>query len=277
MAVTLYDSYDAEPEDVFEALPEGLYRQFYDLEMAETCEDARHWDRTLPSGNILELGCGSGRVTHGLVRPDRQLVAIDLSTSMLTQAQKLCRNIPPSQRPALLRMDMTAPAFAAASFHGIVIPWNTLNLLSGNAISHCLSSCRELLRKDGLLGLHLHIPGENFRAQTTHTFQFKIFDMEGGGCLIKETLRKFNPLEERIEIEERYRLRPMKKGKENRDFSTEYTICGWERTRWRELFAECGLQIREEKEEEGWLLLLGKDGKKETGEGRREKGKSKRR
>lgn len=88
-----------------------------------------------------------------------------------------------------------------------------------------------------------------------------MFDMENGGRLIKETLRKFNPLEERIEIEERYRLRPMKKGEENRDFSTEYTICGWEHTRWRELFAECGLQIREEKEEEGWVLLLGKDGK----------------
>lgn len=170
MAVTIYDSYDAEPEDVFEALPEGLYRQFYDLEMAETCEDARHWDRTLPSGNILELGCGSGRVTRSLVRPGRQLVAIDLSISMLTQAQLFFRNIPPRQRPALLRMDMTAPAFKPASFDGIVIPWNTLNLLPGNTISRCLSSCHELLRTDGLLGLHLHIPGGGFRARTSHTF-----------------------------------------------------------------------------------------------------------
>ena len=71
LGITLYDSYDAEPEDVFEALPERLYRQFYDLEMVQTCEDSRHWDRTLPSGNILELGCGSGRVTRSLARPDR--------------------------------------------------------------------------------------------------------------------------------------------------------------------------------------------------------------
>ncbi len=264
LGITIYDSYDAEPEDVFEALPEGLYRQFYDLEMAETCEDAHHWDRTLPSGNILELGCGSGRVTRSLVRPDRQLVAIDLSISMLKQAQNFCRNISPRQCPALLRMDMTVPAFKPASFDGIVIPWNTLNLLPGNSISHCLSSCLELLRTDGLLGLHLHIPGDDFRARTSRTFQFKMFDMENGGRLIKETLRKFNPLEDRIEIEERYRLRPMRKGEENRDFSTEYTICGWTRTQWRELFAECGLQIREEKEGEGWLLLLGKKGSRES-------------
>jgi SAM-dependent methyltransferase len=260
LGVTIYDSYDAEPEDVFEALPEGLYRQFYDLEMAETCEDAYHWDRTLPSGNILELGCGSGRVTRSLIRSNRQLVAIDLSTSMLTQAQNFFRDIPPRQRPALLRMDMTAPAFKPASFDGIVIPWNTLNLLPCDAIKHCLSSCHKLLRTDGLLGLHLHIPGDDFCARTSRTFQFKMFAMENGGRLIKETLRKFNPQEERIEIEERYRLRPMKKGEENRDFSTEYTICGWKRTRWRELFAECGLQVREEKEGEGWLLLLGKKG-----------------
>ena len=239
----IYDSYDQEPEDVFEPLPQSLYCQFYDIEMEDVYVDALFWEQHLPQkGRLLEMGCGSGRISKRLCSSGAklQLVGLDISLEMLNRLQKGA----PTALPVC--GDISFPPFAAQSFTTILIPYNTLNLLEPSIIEDCLTACHRLLLSGGVLALQLHIPSEEFKERATKTFQFKIFELQRGGRLIKETLRIFNTSDSTITVEERYRLRPMTKEAENRDYSITYSICGWNKEYWLELIDASGFDLKAE-------------------------------
>src|ERR1700687_1929650 len=67
------------------------YAPFYDWENAQTLgrRDVPFWRRVASSasGRVLELGCGTGRVSVPLVRAGVELVGIDRSAPMLSRAQ----------------------------------------------------------------------------------------------------------------------------------------------------------------------------------------------
>ncbi len=256
-----YAQHWKEPDEVFEPLSEALYSQFYEIETAAVTSDLDHWRPRLPGGRLLEMGCGNGRLTRRLGRSDREVVGIDLSRPMLLRAQQASRKLPKSLRPTLLQMDMAAPAFAAATFDAILIPWNTLNLLSESDIHRCVTACAELLRNRAILALQLHIPTPEFCAKTSRTFQFQIFPLkqtgDGNGRLIRETLRRFNPESGRIEMEERWRLRPMTTAADNRNWTISLSLCAWTEKQWRQLFTSCDFISREEEwRDDGWFVLL---------------------
>lgn len=238
--VTIYQDYDDEPEDVFLPLPDELYCELYDLEMAGYKEDILFFDKRLPAkGEFLELGCGPGRITSSLASSSRAIIGIDISLEMLYRAQARghlthCR---------YCCMDMMQMGFSNR-FDAILIPYNTLNLLDNEEqIRTCLRSCKGLLKNDGKLFLQLYIPDPDFTSRKERTFQFQIFDTPTGGRVIKETLKKFNETSERIEIEERYRVRPMRQDVPNKDWNHFFSIVGIASNRWKELFKACGFSI----------------------------------
>lgn len=240
VTITIYDDYDQEPDDVFEPLPEKLYCEFYDVEMGGYLEDAQFWASQLPMERVLEMGCGSGRLSRTLAGAGFEVIGIDRSSAMLDRARE--QSQPLSSPPVYLQMDMCHLAFSSQyRFDVLLIPYNTLNLLTiPGQLKACLSGCRSHLAFGGILAVQLHLFEQQFLNKKEKTFQFQLFDLPGGGRLIKESLKRYDSSLRLVEVEERYRLRPMQDNKENRDYSISYTLCAFTKEKIRSLFEENG-------------------------------------
>lgn len=237
---TFYQDYDDEPEDVFLPLPEQLACFFYALEMNDYTTDIDFYKTRLPQqGAILELGCGTGRITRRLAEsPGRMVVGIDISLPMLHLAKEASHSS--HGNPHYLCMDMSELAFAR-HFAAILIPYNTLNLLgTEDKILRCLTSCRNMLQPGGRLLVEFFVPNKSF-IQQQKTFQFQIFNRSGGGKVIKEIRKTYLPHSQSVQVEERYRVRPMQVGQANEDWHTIFTIAGFGADRWLALFRKAGL------------------------------------
>ncbi len=236
--VKIYRDYADEPADIFLPLPEELACDLYHLEMEGFQEDIAFYRKILPEcGRILEMGCGTGRVARRIAGKERQVTGIDISLPMLRQA---ARKQPANCR--FLCMDMTATGFRQ-SFDTILIPYNTLNLLAEEErILNCLDGCRTSLHSTGRLMLQIFVPPDDSLHHSQTTFQFQLFDRPGGGRIIKEILKKSRPGTRTMEIEERFRIRPMQKGLANEDYNSIYRIASFPMAHWLMLFAKAGFR-----------------------------------
>jgi len=121
-------------------------------------EDLPFWldlaDRT--GSPILELGCGTGRVSLPLVQSGHSVVGLDLDRAMLETLQQ---NTPPSlaDRVHLLQADLTDFHLAAA-FHLVLLPCNTYSTLIRDQRIAALACIREHLKKGGLFAVSLPNP-----------------------------------------------------------------------------------------------------------------------
>jgi ubiquinone/menaquinone biosynthesis C-methylase UbiE len=235
----IYPSYNDEPKDTFSPLPEELYCDLYEIEMERFSDDILFYKKILPErGNFLELGCGTGRITECLAQENRTVVGIDISLRMLQKA--VAKRISDC---SYINMDMRLPAFST-NFDAILIPYNTLNLLSGESdILSCLKHCRTLLNKNGKIYLQLFIPDKKLTSHRGRVFQFQMFDRPEGGKIIKEILRQYSADSRTILVEERYRIRPMKKEYANQNLNHFFTIAGYSYDEWVSLFKQAGLYI----------------------------------
>ena len=217
------------------------YTALYDLELGDFRDDLPFYRRHLPPRPcaILELGCGTGRVSRALAADGHRLTGIDLSFPMLAVAG-LGATAP---APHYACMDMTALAFRT-TFAAIIAPYNTLNLLtSPDSLRDCLTQVRHLLAEDGVLLLQLYIPDPALSALAgKKRFQFRIFDYPDGSKVIKEILKSMTPDSSLVEIIERYRLR-FRKEQPNEDWEYTYQILGYGFEQWREIFADQGFLL----------------------------------
>ncbi len=238
--VTIYQDYSDEPKDSFLPLPEELACQFYALEMDSFTADIEFFKSRLPrQGFLLEMGCGSGRIAASIAGEkgsNRLVIGIDISMPMLRLAAKRHGR---QRSPLYLCMDMVKPAFSVR-LDAILIAYNTLNLLgTEERILACLQGCKNALHPRGKVLVQLFIPTGDF-IQQQKTFQFQMLDRPGGGRIIKEILRQYEPQSQSIHVEERFRVRPMQKCSANEDWQTKYTIAGFSARRWLSLFRKAG-------------------------------------
>ncbi len=196
-----------EPEEIFLPLSSERYADFYGIEMDDFVQDIQFYkDHCSKDSSILELGCGTGRISRALASSDRSVVGLDLSFSMLKRAATSLKN-----SPFYVCMDMTKMAFRQ-KFDHIIIPYNSLNLLRDEtSIAKCLQRTYDLLKANGTLLLHLYIPDQQLlQLKGQRLFQFQMFSLGNNkGKLIKETLRSYHPEKKEILLEERYRVRPV--------------------------------------------------------------------
>ena len=112
------------------------YAPFYDWENAQTLgrRDVPFWRRVAANatGPVLELGCGTGRVSLPLARAGVNLIGIDRSEPMLERARRRIlkssrsRIRKPQQSLRLIRGDIRALPFDDDAFRMVLAPYGIL-------------------------------------------------------------------------------------------------------------------------------------------------------
>jgi SAM-dependent methyltransferase len=157
------------------------YAPFYDWENARTLgrRDVPFWKNLALSagGQVLELGCGTGRISIPLGRAGVPLLGIDRSEQMLVRARTRVRRNRLSDRVRLLRGDIRFLPFAAARavrstasasrrrsaaasgggpFAMVMAPYGILqSLLRERDLAATLAEVHRVLEPGGTFGLEL--------------------------------------------------------------------------------------------------------------------------
>jgi ubiquinone/menaquinone biosynthesis C-methylase UbiE len=143
------------------------YAPFYDWENAQTLgkRDVPFW-RRLALGSldqwpvrdrrVLELGCGTGRVTFPLAREGVPIVGIDRSAEMLQRAVARKRRLRKRQKIELVRADIRHLPFPEGGFPLVIAPYGILqSLLRERDLAATLEAVHGVLAPSGLFGLEL--------------------------------------------------------------------------------------------------------------------------
>ncbi|HUU34036.1 MAG TPA: class I SAM-dependent methyltransferase, partial [Vicinamibacterales bacterium] len=136
------------------------YAPFYDWENARTLgrRDVPFWLRMtgVVKGPVLELGCGTGRVTMPLAHEGVHVVGVDRSAEMLNRARRRVMRQRRGTRPDLVRADIRSLPFPTASFQLVMAPYGVLqSLLSERDLKATLAEVARVVEPDGIFGLEL--------------------------------------------------------------------------------------------------------------------------
>ena len=141
------------------------YAPFYDWENARTLgrKDVPFWRdvATNAKGRVLELGCGTGRISLPLARAGVSLVGVDRSAQMLARAARRVEALRRKRgrhrrRVRLIRADIRALPFRSALFSAVLAPYGILQSLVRDAdLTATLTSVARVLKPGGLFGLDL--------------------------------------------------------------------------------------------------------------------------
>jgi ubiquinone/menaquinone biosynthesis C-methylase UbiE len=139
------------------------YAPFYDWENARTLgrTDVPFW-RHLASGirgRVLELGCGTGRVSLPLAREGVRLVGVDRSAPMLDRARRRIarsRTTRVAKSLRLVRADIRALPFPSGEFEMVLAPYGIVqSLLADRDLTAMLGSVSRVLAPGGTFGIDL--------------------------------------------------------------------------------------------------------------------------
>ena len=234
--------YADEPRLIFSPLTEQDYCKFYNLEMSCYVDDLSFYTALLhDKDHVLELGCGTGRLTRHLAKSCEHITGIDRSGEMLKIADiKAPKNV------SYQLMDMLQLSFRSP-FDTIVIPYNTINLLGNRAkVEKCLKLCCRYLTPTGKLAFHAYHPSIAIKRtnESEKQFQFAIFDDQNGGRVVKETLKWFHKSSSTLNLEERYRVRPVSGCNEFRDLRHNLQLYTPDLSAWKLLLRKSGFSIK---------------------------------
>jgi SAM-dependent methyltransferase len=137
------------------------YSRFYDWENARTLgrRDVQFWRRLAAElgGPVLELGCGTGRVTGPVAATGVPVIGIDRSERMLAVARRRFLRRQPSKRPRLVRGDIRALPFSGSvAFPLVIAPYGILqSLITDDDLAATLQAVARVLGSGGTFVLDL--------------------------------------------------------------------------------------------------------------------------
>jgi SAM-dependent methyltransferase len=176
--------YDMEHETFHEDL--ALYRGF-----AERC-----------GGPLLELGCGTGRLSLLLAQAGLKVTGVDCSAAMLARACRKLAALPPSiaSRVTLVQADMQSVRIRE-QFRMVFIPLNTfVHLLTQQAQQRTLANVARHLSRDGRLIIDLANPALLLELRQPLVLRRRWEDEESGEVIIKFTSSHFDPASQLEEL-----------------------------------------------------------------------------
>lgn len=137
------------------------YAPFYDWENAQTVgrRDVAFWTRlaAVQQGAVLELGCGTGRITVPVAREGARIVGVDRSAEMLDRGRQRLRRARLTSVASLVRGDIRALPFRARpGFSLVMAPYGILQSLTREAdLRAALTSVHRVLKRGGTFGVDL--------------------------------------------------------------------------------------------------------------------------
>ena len=136
------------------------YAAFYDWENAQTVQrrDVAFWQRLAAAadGAVLELGCGTGRITVPVARSGIRVTGIDRSLPMLERASRKLRRAALTGQALLVRGDIRHLPFRRGRFPLVMAPYGILQSLTREAdLAATLSSVARVMPKGGRFGIDL--------------------------------------------------------------------------------------------------------------------------
>ena len=138
------------------------YAPFYDWENARTLgrRDLPFWRNVAlqVGGPVLELGCGTGRLSVPLGRAGVPLVGIDRSAPMLARARRRVSRAGLSARVQLIRGDIRHLPFShrRRPFAMVLAPYGMLqSLLRERDLAATLAAVHDVLERGGTFGIEL--------------------------------------------------------------------------------------------------------------------------
>jgi ubiquinone/menaquinone biosynthesis C-methylase UbiE len=174
------------------------YAPFYDWENARTLgrKDVPFWrDVALSTkGRVLELGCGTGRISVPLARAGVSLVGVDRSGHMLARAARRVRALGRQRggrgrRVRLIRADIRALPFTPGLFSTVLAPYGILqSLVRDSDLAATLDSVARVLKPGGLFGLDLVPDVPNWR-EYRDKVQMKGRTVGGAHLTLTESVR----------------------------------------------------------------------------------------
>ena len=111
-------------------------------------------------GPVLELGCGTGRVTVPIVEAGVEIVGLDSSAAMLEAASRKLERLSPGGSVTLARGDMARlPAEYEGRFSLVIVPFRGfLSLLTVPEQEQTLEGVRRSLAHGGRLVFNVFVP-----------------------------------------------------------------------------------------------------------------------
>jgi SAM-dependent methyltransferase len=139
--------------------------ELYDYEYRRRRSDV-HFYRSIATelcgqgASILELACGSGRVTVGLLREGHHVIGVDNSMQMLLRAKERIGKLGKAKRSRAHLVQGDMRRFATAKrFPLVVMAFNSFeHLYTRVEVAECLRSVRDLLTPDGYFVFDLQLP-----------------------------------------------------------------------------------------------------------------------
>jgi ubiquinone/menaquinone biosynthesis C-methylase UbiE len=143
------------------------YAPFYDWENARTLgrRDVAFWRAVArqAEGRVLELGCGTGRISLPLARAGIDLVGVDRSAPMLARAHgRITRAL--RRHLVLVRGDIRALPFPDRMFSTVLAPYGVLqSLIRPHDLRDALASVARVVAPGGTFGVDLVPDVPNWR------------------------------------------------------------------------------------------------------------------
>lgn len=186
---------------------QGLAAEVYDAIWSEEVDDLPFlvWLLGPPTGRLLELGCGTGRILLPLLREGWRGEGVDASETML----EICRRkLSEENLPAPLHRQRMESLELPRRFHRIIIPGFTFqHLLRTEDALEALRRCRTHLTSRGRLVVSLYLPWESLRVGDERTWKLRSTAPFGNGrtVLCHESMT-VDPVLQNLTIWNRYEI-----------------------------------------------------------------------
>jgi SAM-dependent methyltransferase len=123
--------------------------------LGRTDQDVEFWRAIVasgPPGRVLELACGTGRVTLPLTRAGVEMVGLDIDPVMLAVAKAKRGQNP---WPMLIAADMRQFSLSCR-FSVVIVPYNSIQLLTSlTEVAACLTGIAAHLAPRGIAGFEV--------------------------------------------------------------------------------------------------------------------------
>jgi len=150
--------------------------EYYDAEWKDLVQDIAFIVKCAQNsgGPVLELACGSGRITFPIAEQGIEIHGIDNSQKMLDYAEKRLKEYPESVRKNVTFFQADMKNFKLErEFKLVLIPFNSFLLLPKKEDQEkCLRNVRDHLRDDGLFYVDIYSPRFEFCAEEKSPIRF---------------------------------------------------------------------------------------------------------